>query len=201
MAEKKSSVTGQSAQTARQMLEDPLWRQRPRDARDSLSVRVEIDDENVGFVTLGAGWIKKRGEYGWTRIKELRLRPMTGDGFIDGSDDADLEPIIERAAAHARRELHVHELTRRFINDLLDEYLDSHLLDLLDDPDDKPRDSEIREMVANIYSAVIENGRRDPIQWIAAVLGVSERTAHRRLDEAERAGLVDRNASTKGRKG
>ena len=194
MAEKKSRMTGPEMQTAREMLDDPFWRQRPRDERDSLSVRIDIDGDYVGTVTLGAGWTTDRRDIGWTRILELRLRPFTDDGFIDGSEEADIEPIIERASAHARRELRTHEATRTFICDLTDD-LDPDLLTIINDPNDKPRESEIRAVVARVYELVIAQGRRDPIQWIAAVLGISERTAHRRLDEAERAGLINRKTS------
>ena len=51
---------------------------------------------------------------------------------------------------------------------------------------------EERELAALVFNMAMEQGRRNPVVWVAAVLGVSERTASRRLTEAEAQGLTTR---------
>lgn len=176
-------MTAEEVAIAREMLSSKLWRERPRDGSDRLSVRLTIDGENVGSVTIAAGWIKERREYGWTRINQLRAALHTEEGFIDG--DADIEPILDRITRAAHAELRIHEATRRLIVDLIDAQPQPQRAKhgaIEDTP----------EAAARIFALATEQGRRDPIVWVAAILDISERTAHRRLDDAAEQGLIER---------
>lgn len=198
-------MTAQKDTEARSILDDPMWREKPATETEKMTLPITLDGEQCGEVTIAAGYIKDRGEYGWTRIRELTIKPCVP--AVEGSAvkvamelekmateldaNGDVEPQLDRAVRQARNTLRDWEATRRFVNDVLDDVGPEKLL-VLRSGDDKLRPSEERELAARVHNMAMEAGQRNPVVWVAEVLGVGYRTASRRLTEAEAQGLTTR---------
>ena len=196
-------MTAQKDTEARSVLDDPMWREKPATGTEKMTLPITLDGEQCGEVTIAAGYIKERGEYGWTRIRELTIKPsvpaVEGPAVkvamelekvateLDASGD--VEPLLDRAVRQARNTLRDWEATRRFVNDVLDDVGPEKLL-VLRSGDDKLRPSEERELAARVHNMAIEAGQRNPVVWVAKVLGVSQSTAGRRVREAAERGLT-----------
>lgn len=182
-------MAAQEVAEARDMLDEPMWREKPATGAETMTLHITLDGKRYGEVTIAAGYVQERREYGWTRIRELTIEPINDDGTRDG--DGNVEPVLDRAVRQARRTLTNWEATRRFVNDVVDG-IGPELLTTVRAPDDKLRPSEARETAALVFNMAKDAGRRNPVVWVAAVLGVSERTASRYLEGAEERGLVTR---------
>ena len=180
---------------------DPFWLTRPNSTRDEFTPNLDTGDERMGEVTLWPGVIRGRtrangeADIGWTRIGEVRIRPIIDKGkdagMIDG--DGDVAPVLDQAIRRARHTLRVFEATRRVVVDL-HEGINQDQLAVIRDPNDDLRPSEIREITAKVFLLAKEHGRKDPVKWVQAVMGCSPRQAQRHVTDAETHGLIPTEA-------
>ena len=215
-------MTADAVAKARKLLADPMWRDKPlTEDETSPDWAVKVQGRVVARATFGAGVAHRLedGEWvpitrldadtgawvpdlGWTRIERLDIQEHTDDygpWLRTTGPASNVEPILNAAVNEARDMLNQMESTRRFVRLLRDEVkrTDDVLPAFAD-----TRESVQQELAATAYMLAMETGHtRNPVVWVAAVLGVSMRTAHRRLDGARSRGLLPPKPTTTTKRG
>jgi len=214
-------MTADTVAKARKVLAEPFWREKPATEADTKGpVRLSVRGQVVGQVTLGAGVVYRDDDptvpvqrldtrtgawvpdLGWTRIERLEVqehRDDQGPWLPATGPDSDVAPVLEAAVREARKCLHDFESTRRFVRLLRDE---AQRTDDVLPAFVETRESAQQHLAATAYTLALETGHtRNPVVWVAAVLGVSMRTAHRRLDGARDRGLLPPKPTTTTKRG
>ena len=169
----------------------------------------EGDQRTPRLVRNDAGEVVE--DIGWTRITQLDLKPFAVVGtdipseFPDGSriepvgaqvvwpyPEADLEPHLDAITRKAREILNTAEATRRLVRDLITNTDPDELLVLQSGGAERLGTKQEREIAASVYNLALDVGRRDPVNWVTAVLGCKASKAYELIKKAEAEGLISR---------